>query len=129
MYTGDFTTKCEFQDGSYTVYTQAHAEEGEKIVAYNPMEMLALSVSACMLSMIGVAAKTHGFSVKDMYANPSIELQENPLRLAKLNVEIHIPAGDITEKHKRFITAAANACPVGLSIHEGVEKNVTYIYE
>ncbi len=128
-YTGHFTTRTAHPAGESVVLTQAHPEEGEKVFTYNPVELICLAGAACVESMIGVAAKTHGFSVDGMETHVSFDVLENPLRLKSMNMEIHIPGGALTDKDKRFITAATKTCPVLLSLNESVEKNITFIYE
>lgn len=128
-YTGDFTTSTEHPSGQSTLTTQAHAAAGEAEHSYNPVQMMCVAGAACLQSMIGVAAQTHGFSVAGMETRVSYTMQDGPRRLASVSMEIHIPAGTLTSKEKRFIEAASRACPVMSSLSEEVEKKVTFIYE
>jgi uncharacterized OsmC-like protein len=92
--------------------------------------MFASSLGSCMLTIIGIAANTHGFSIDGTTLEIEKIMAANPRRVAEIKIDVHFPKGaNYTDKQKRIIEAAAKKCPVANSLHPDVIKNITYIYE
>jgi hypothetical protein len=51
-------------------------------------------------------------------------MQAEPRKIAKIIVSLQLP--DTTEKNKVILERAAMTCPVFLSLHPDIEKDVTF---
>ena len=98
---------------------------GEK---FSPTDLFAASLGSCMLTIMGITAKTHGFCID----GSSIELQKkmsaNPRRISDLNLLINIK-GKLFDKDKTKLIKAAKHCPISKSIHPDINENINFKFE
>ena len=82
-----------------------------------------------MLTIIGIAARTHGFSIEGTTVTTEKVMAANPRRVAELHLEIRLPEGShYSDKEKKLIENAAKTCPVANSLHPDIRKNIEFIW-
>lgn len=130
QYLGNLRTEIEHIQSGNTITTDAPLDNNGKGEFFSPTDMFASSLGSCMLTIIGIAANTHGFSIDGTTLDIEKIMAANPRRVAEIKIDVHFPKGaNYTDKQKRIIEAAAKTCPVANSLHPDVIKNITYIYE
>ena len=130
QYLGNLRTEIEHIQSGNTITTDAPLDNNGKGEFFSPTDMFASSLGSCMLTIIGIAANTHGFSIDGTTLEIEKIMAANPRRVAEIKIDVHFPKGaNYTDKQKRIIEAAAKTCPVANSLHPDVIKNITYIYE
>lgn len=129
QYLGNLRTEIEHIQSGNTITTDAPLDNNGKGEFFSPTDMFASSLGSCMLTIIGIAANTHGFSIDGTTLEIEKIMAANPRRVAEIKIEVHFPKeANYTDKQKRIIEAAAKTCPVANSLHPDVIKNITYIY-
>lgn len=74
------------------------------------------------MTVIGIAARTHGFNVDGTEISVTKIMAENPRRVAEVIVEMNFPPVDYTDKQKQIIRRTADTCPVRLSLHPELKQ-------
>ena len=89
---------------------------------------LATSLGSCMMTIIGIAARTHGFDVDGTALRITKIMADNPRRVGEVVVEFDFPKKNYSEKEKAIILHAAKTCPVALSLHPDLKQTVILNY-
>lgn len=127
-YTGDLsTTSIHLKSGS-EIITDAPVDNQGKGEAFSPTDLLATSLGNCMLTIVGIAARNHGFDIDGTTAEITKVMAENPRRVSEVHVSLQFPANNYTEKEKAIIERAAKTCPVAYSLHPDIKQNITFSY-
>ena len=130
QYLGNLRTEIEHIQSGNKIITDAPLDNNGKGEFFSPTDMFSSSLGSCMLTIIGIAANTHSFSIDGTTLEIEKVMAANPRRVAEIKIDVHFPKGaNYTDKQKRIIEAAAKTCPVANSLHPDVIKNITYIYE
>lgn len=119
---------CEATHGpsGRTLETDAPVDNHGKGESFSPTDLAATALGACMATIMGIYAESHGIDLKGMKLSVSKEMTPNPpRRIARITTEIWLPAG---VKPNPALEAAAKSCPVHLSLHPEVEKPVVFHY-
>ena len=127
-YNGELrTTSIHTQSGT-EIITDAPTDNQGKGQAFSPTDLLATSLGNCMLTIIGITAKNHGFSVDGTTAEITKVMGQEPRRVVGIQVQFEFPANNYTEKEKTIIERAAKTCPVAYSLHPDIKQNVVFNY-
>ncbi len=120
-YEGDLRTTARHAPSGAVLETDAPKDNMGKGEAFSPTDLLATSLGACMLTIMGIIAKREQIDLvgttvkvaKEMTATP-------PRRVASLTVTFVVPVAlDDTQKQK--LINAAHTCPVHRSLHPDVK--------
>ena len=79
--------------------------------SFSPSELLAVSLGSCILSIMGIAARSLGVDISGATAHVEKEMANAPRRISKVAVKIRVP-GALDERQRRKLKEAAHACPV-----------------
>jgi uncharacterized OsmC-like protein len=122
LYTGELRTRAKHLRSGSEIVTDAPVDNQGKGEAFSPTDLLATSLGTCAMTMIGIAARTHGFNVDGTEISVSKIMAENPRRVAKVIVEMNFPPENYSEKQKQIIRRTADTCPVRLSLHPDLKQ-------
>jgi len=113
------------QSGSVVV-TDAPTDNHGKGESISPTDMFAASFGSCMLTIMGIAAQTHGFNIDGTTVNTTKIMAEKPRRVAEIIVELHFPPNNFSAKERKIIELCAKECPVAQSLHTDIRQTVVY---
>ena len=125
-YTGELRTHATHVASGNTLITDAPLDNHGKGEAFSPTDLLATSYGSCMITVIGIAGNTHGFSVEGTKLKITKIMASNPRRIGELVVELDFPANNYSEKEKEIIRRTAITCPVALSLHPEVKQTILF---
>ncbi len=128
VYLGDLRTQATHLQSSSVIETDAPKDNQGKGERFSPTDMVAAALGSCMLTIMGIAARTHNIDITHTTADIEKIMIADPMRrIAEIKVDFHFPAGKgYTEKEKKILEKAALTCPVHLSLHENVKKTVAF---
>lgn len=121
------TESIHIQSGSKLV-TDAPVDNHGRGEAFSPTDLLATAYGACVLTIMGIAAKTHGFTVDGAEIKTEKIMGTNPRRVVELITEITLPHNNYSVKEKKIIELTAKECPVHNSLHPDIKKTITFKY-
>lgn len=128
-YIGGFATEATHDDTGATILTNSPSlYGGGEQKHFSPTDIFVASLTSCMFTIMGVAAKTHGFNIDGATAKTTKHMAENPRRVERIDVEFRFPHAGYTDKERKLLEASARACPVGRSIHPDIVTNIEFIY-
>lgn len=129
LYTSNLRTEATHLASGNTIITDAPVDNHGKGEAFSPTDLLATALASCMLTIIGIAAEAHNFSIDGTTAEVTKIMASNPRRVAEVKIIFQLPTSvEYTEKQKRLIKAAINGCPVLHSLHPDLIKDVVINY-
>lgn len=90
----------------------------------NPGEMLAASLGACMLTMVGFMAAKHGDQADGTTVVVASKFDDKHSRIVGFDLTFEFPAS-FTPQQKEKYAKLAQGCPVHNSLREDMEYHVT----
>ena len=126
IYTGELRTQATHLASQNAIITDAPLDNNGKGEAFSPTDLLAASLGSCMLTIMGIAANTHGFSIDGTKISITKIMAANPRRVGEIIVDFTFPANNYNDKEKMLIEKAAASCPVALSLHPDLKQTVQF---
>ena len=127
-YNGDLRTTCTHLSSGNNFETDAPVDNNGKGQRFSPTDLLATSLGTCMLTVMGIKARTMGFDLNDMKIDVLKIMKSDPRRVGGINLTFHIPenlaAAD--EKTKAILKNIAETCPVIKSIHPDIDVKIDW---
>ena len=127
-YTGDLRTSSVHLKSGKEIITDAPIDNQGKGEAFSPTDLLATSLGNCMLTIVGIAAKNHGFNIDGTTAEVTKVMAENPRRVSEIHINLQFPANNYSDKDKSIIERSAKTCPVAHSLHPDIKQEITFSY-
>ena len=127
-YLGDLRTESVHLQSGNKLITDAPTDNQGRGEAFSPTDLLATAFGACVLTIMGIAAKTHGFDINGTEVESTIVIRTEPRRIVELITSFKLPHNNFSTKQKKILELTAKECPVFNSLHPDIKKTVTYIY-
>ena len=125
-YLGDLRCEARHEPSGTVITTDAPVDNEGLGESFSPTDLAATSLGACMLTIMGIAARKQGVDLGDTQVKVLKEMTPKPpRRIAKLTVVFTIPLPASHEKRAMLEEAARN-CPVHLSLDPGVEQEMGF---
>jgi len=122
IYTGDLRTEATHVKSGQTIITDAPVDNQGKGDAFSPTDLLATSLGVCAITVVGIAARTHGFNVDGTEIKITKIMASEPRRVGEVVVEFDFPAFNYSEKEKAIITNTIKTCPVSQSLSKDLKQ-------
>ena len=127
-YNGGLRTSSVHLKSGIEIITDAPVDNQGKGEAFSPTDLLATSLGNCMLTIVGIAANTHGFSIDGATAEITKVMGENPRRVIEIDVNLQFPSNNYSDKVKEIIERSAKTCPVAFSLHPDIKQSLSFNY-
>lgn len=122
VYKGELRSEATHTRSGQMMLIDAPVDNQGKGEAFSPTDLLATSLAACAITVVGIAARTHGFNVDGAFITVTKVMVSDPRRVAEVIVEIDFPAVHYSDKEKTIIKRTIDTCPVGLSLHPDLKR-------
>jgi putative redox protein len=100
-----------------------NAGQGE---AFSPTDLLATSLATCMLTIMGITAKSRGWSMEGSTADVDKHMSESgPRRVAKLCVQLKLPQ-HLSSEQRALLQRVAEQCPVKRSLDPLIQLELVW---
>ena len=120
------TEATHLRSGS-TIETDAPTDNHGKGERFSPTDLVATALAACMLTTIGINAKTHELNIDGAVCEIEKIMTANPRKIGEIKVWMSFPAGQkYTEKQQQIIERIARTCPVIESLHPDCVKTLVF---
>ncbi|MET0392066.1 MAG: OsmC family protein, partial [Chitinophagaceae bacterium] len=95
---------------------------------FSPTDLLATSLATCMVTVMGIKARTMGLDLDDVKVEVLKIMKADPRRVGGIELTFHIPEAlqTIDEKTKTILKHTGDTCPVIKSIHPDIEVKVDW---
>lgn len=128
IYIGEQRTQMKHLRSGETVITDAPLDNKGKGEAFSPTDLMSTSLAACMLTIIGQAAETHGFIIDGAIARVTKVMYSDPRRVGEIHIEMIFPKSNYSDKEKKIIQRAALSCPVSKSLHPDIQQDIKFVF-
>lgn len=118
------TSSIHLQSGS-EILTDAPTDNHGKGEAFSPTDMVANALGSCMVSIMAIKSKDLELDLIGSTVEVTKIMQSEPRKIAKIIVVLNMSV-TTTDKNKTILERAAMTCPVFLSLHPDIEKEVTF---
>ena len=127
-YEGELRTVCTHLRSQNSFETDAPVDNNGKGERFSPTDLMATSLGTCMITVMGIKARTMGFDLNGIKIEVEKIMKADPRRVGGINLFFHIPDNlrNIDEKTKQILKHTGNTCPVQHSIHPDIEVNVDW---
>ena len=121
-YISDLRTEAMHVKSGQIFITDAPTDNQGKGEAFSPTDLLATSLGACAITVVGIAARTHGFIVDGTVLKITKIMASDPRRVSEVIVEFDFPTVKYSDKEKSIIRHTINTCPVSQSLHPDLKQ-------
>ena len=129
IYQGELRTVATHLKSGTTIETDAPTDNNGKGERFSPSDLVATALASCMMTIMGIAARTHGFDIDGTKCTVEKIMVTNPRRIGEIKVAMTFPEGKIYDgKTKAIIERAALTCPVFESLHPDCKKTVDFLW-
>jgi putative redox protein len=128
VYNGGLRTTCTHLASDSSFETDAPTDNNGKGERFSPTDLLATSLGTCMLTVMGIKARTMGFDLDGMKIEVLKMMKADPRRVGGIELTFHIPDSlkTIDQKTRTLLKYTGNNCPVMKSIHPDIEVKVDW---
>lgn len=127
-YEGDLCCTATHGPSSATLQTDAPKDNEGLGRFFSPTDLVATALATCVLTTMGIVARRHAIELKGARVTVEKHMQNNPRRIARLPVTLHVP-GRFDDKQKKILEAAAHGCPVHKSLHPDIDAAITVTWD
>jgi len=124
-YQGELRTKCIHLQSGTEILTDAPTDNHGKGEAFSPTDLVATALGSCMVSIMAIKTRDLDLELKDSTLEVTKIMQAEPRKIAKIVLVLNMSI-ETSDKNKTILERAAMTCPVLLSLHPDIEKEVTF---
>jgi putative redox protein len=128
-YTGKLKTEMIHGPSGVALRTAAPVDNQGDGSSFSPTDLVAAALASCMVTTMAICAERHGIDLAGVTFRIEKHMTEAPPRaIARLPVEIHMPAG-LSQEDRQRLERAGHTCPVHRSLLPAIEKDVRFVYD
>lgn len=127
-YEGDLHCKAVHGPSGTALTTDAPKDNQGRGESFSPTDLVATALGSCMLTVMGILARTLQIDIAGTTATVEKEMAAAPVRrIQSLKVRIHVPHA-LSEDNKLKLERAAHTCPVHKSLHPDVDAPIEFTW-
>jgi len=108
-------TRYDIVSGSHRIVTDQPVEDGGQDAGVSPVELFVGSVASCVGYFVGRFCTRHGVSQDGLSVEADWSMAENPHRVGRIDLAIHLP-DRIAPDMKERLLKVAHGCTVHHSL-------------
>ena len=128
VYNGGLRTTCLHLRSGSDFETDAPVDNNGKGERFSPTDLMATSLATCMVTVMGIKARTMGFDLDGVEVEVEKIMKQEPRRVGGINLFFSIPPSllEIGQKEKDILMRTGINCPVQFSLHPDIEVNIDW---
>lgn len=129
IYKGELRTEATHLRSGTVIETDAPLDNNGKGERFSPSDLVATALASCMLTIMGIAARTHNINITGTECEVEKIMVADPRRIGEVKINMHFPQTEnYTDKEKKILEHAAMTCPVIESLHPDIKKTVSFLW-
>lgn len=127
-YEGSLRTVCTHLRSGNHFETDAPVDNNGKGERFSPTDLMATSLATCMLTVMGIKARSMGFDLDGIKVEVEKIMKADPRRVGGINLFFHIPDSlhSLDEKHRQILKHTGITCPVQHSLHPDIKVQIDW---
>lgn len=126
-YLGNLRTESIHVSSNDKIVTDAPVDNNGKGEAFSPTDLVASSLSSCILTVIGIVSTKIKYDLMNTKSSVKKIMGDNPRRIVEIVVKIEF-SKSANSKIKTIIEKTALNCPVAKSLHPDIKQNISFIW-
>ena len=126
-YLGNLRTESVHISSNEKIVTDAPTDNNGKGEAFSPTDLVASSLSSCILTVIGIVSKQLEYDLTNTTSSVKKIMGDKPRRIVEIEVKIKF-SQSTDSKTKSIIEKTALNCPVAKSLHPDIKQNISFIW-
>lgn len=126
-YQGDLHCRAVHGPSGTELNSDAPKDNQGRGESFSPTDLVATALGTCMLTTMGILARTLGIDMTGATATVEKEMTPPPRRIGRLTVRIKMPRV-LSPEDQLKLERAAHTCPVQKSIHPDLETPITFTW-
>ena len=126
-YLGNLRTESVHTSSNEKIVTDAPTDNNGKGEAFSPTDLVASSLSSCILTVIGIVSKQIKYDLTNTTSSVKKIMGDKPRRIVEIEVKIKF-SQSTDSKTKSIIEKTALNCPVAKSLHPDIKQNISFIW-
>jgi len=106
IYTGNLRTSATHLYSGTIIETDAPLDNQGLAERYSPTDLVATALGSCMLTIMGIAARTHSIPLEGTKVDIKKIMANDPRRIGEVAVTFHFPNVNYTDKEKKILERA-----------------------
>jgi len=129
-YLGDLHCTATHGPSGQTFTTDAPVDNGGKGEMFSPTDLVATAMATCIMTIMGLVAREHGWDLAGTRARVSKEMVADPKRrIGALTLTVRLPPGmALSDADRTCLEDAAKVCPVRQSLRAEVQVDIDFEY-
>ena len=125
-YRGELRCEATHHGSGAVLITDAPIDNAGKGEEFSPTDLLATSVATCMLTIMGITAKSRNWSIEGSTADVEKQMtQSGPRRVEKLRVHLKLPQ-QLSNEQRSLLQRVAEQCPVKRSLDPSIQLELIW---
>jgi len=125
-YEGDLRCRATHGPSGKELTTDAPVDNRGRGESFSPTDLVATALGTCMLTIMGIAARQHGWDLAGTTVTVEKKMVADPVRrIGELSVEFHVQ-GRFDAGERLVLERAALTCPVHKSLHPDLKIPVRF---
>ena len=124
-YLGDLRTSSTHIQSGTKIISDAPVDNKGKGEAFSPTDLVANALASCMITIMGIKAAELGVDMKGTVAEVTKIMNAEPRRIGCVKVDFKL-VGTNDAKQQTILERSAMTCPVFLSLHPEIEKDIVF---
>ena len=129
QYLGELRTEMTHVRSGNAVITDAPVDNKGRGEFFSPTDLVASALGSCIFTIMGIAAREHGFSIDGSSCSITKIMADKPRKIDEIRIEFDMTSNTYTDKQKTILEHCVKTCPVALSLHESVKQKVTLAFK
>ena len=126
-YLGNLRTESIHTSSNDRIVTDAPLDNNGKGEAFSPTDLVASSLSSCILTVIGIVSKQINYDLTNTKSSVKKLMGDNPRRIVKIEVKIEF-SNSADSSTRSIIEKTALNCPVAKSLHPDIKQNISFVW-
>ena len=126
-YLGNLRTESVHISSNEKIVTDAPTDNNGKGEAFSPTDLVASSLSSCILTVIGIVSKQIKYDLTNTTSSVKKIMGDNPRRIVEIEVKIEF-SQSADSKKRAIIEKTALNCPVAKSLHPDIKQTISFIW-
>ena len=124
VYIGELRTEATHVRSGNRIITDAPPDNQGRGEFFSPTDLVATALGSCIFTIMGIAAREHGFSIDGATCSITKIMADKPRKIGEIKIDFDFGAHVYTDKQKKILEYCVKTCPVSLSLNESVFQNV-----
>ena len=125
-YSGELRCEATHHGSGAVLITDAPIDNAGKGEEFSPTDLLATSVATCMLTIMGITAKSRNWSIEGSTADVEKQMTQSGTRkVEKLRVHLKLPQ-QLSNEQRSLLQRVAEQCPVKRSLDPSIHLELIW---